>query len=77
MRSVTDSIKYMHESYKRSDGIKADSLKHCSDMTKVHAMHIPYQNDFCKNLEIIRRRKLEGRDDIPGIGGHFREEESR
>ena len=76
MRSVTDSIKYMHETYQRSDSIKSDSLKRASDMTKAHAMHIPYQNDFGKNLEIIRRRKLEERDDIPGIGGHFREEES-
>ena len=75
MRSVTDSIKYMHESYKRSDGIKSDSLKHCSDMTKAHAMHIPYHNDFGKNLEIIRKQRLEGNSDIPGIGGEFREED--
>lgn len=75
MRNILDDTKYTATSYKRSDGIKADSLKYCSDMTKAHAMHIPYQNDFGKNLEIIRRRKLEGRDDIPGIGGHFREED--
>ena len=76
MRNILDDTKYTANSYKRSDGIKADSLKYCSDMTKAHAMHIPYQNDFGKNLEIIRRRKLEGNSDIPGIGGEFREEES-
>ena len=68
MRSVTDSIKYMHETYQRSDSIKSDSLKRASDMTKAHAMHKPYANDFAKNLEEIGRRKLDEPCGIPGIG---------
>lgn len=67
MRNILDLMRGVGETYQRSDGIKADSLKRASDMTKAHAMHKPYTNDFAKNLEEIRRRKLDDTDRDFGI----------
>ena len=68
MRSIIDATKYMAETYPRNEIIRSDSLKRCSDMTKAHAMHKPYTNDFQKSLDEIARRKLDDAYTIPGIG---------